>query len=68
MNMNPNLPENAIAVTSVEEGMRIRTAFSGVEGVVASVTRYYFNGRVKVTLTDGTEIRCNEAGTFRLVS
>lgn len=65
-NCNTNLPDDAIAVTSVEPGMRIRAAYSGEGGTVATVGRS-FGGRRRITFTDGSSMRASDAGTFRYV-
>ena len=65
---NPMLPTDALDVSALVPGMQIRIPFSGERGVVANVTPYYFNGRVKVLFTSGQEIRCSLAGTVRILT
>lgn len=65
MNTNPNLPANAVRVSDVRPGMRIRFAFDGTG--VHTVERVVRMGTRVVLTTDKGIRRCNTAGTVRSV-
>lgn len=64
-NCNINLPDNAINVADVTEGMNVRAAFSGERGVVKSIMRV--GSKRLIRFEGGGTLRCNTAGTLRLI-
>jgi hypothetical protein len=63
--MNPNLPDNAIAVPKVEVGMAVYAPYAqGVRGRVTGILSV--GDRYTFVLHNGMRIRANGAGTLRL--